>query len=158
MKSYNALFVFLAGLTVFLISGCGTSSEDATLFSNVDRITISSPDSDGSRNGTINYTLPNGNCKYVVVALFDTFPVITSGNILSDSTPIVYGTRTNFTGYVESAQPWTELYSYGVSTGDFSSETKIDLGSVTGNKYLAIWAFDSGMSLIASSPVVSTVQ
>ena len=136
-------------------SGCSTNNAQVTpLFADTDLISVSA----ATRTGTINYSLPSGDCTGVVIGLFDAAPQVDGNNQLVNAP--AYGTRTGFAGFASSAQPWTELYAYNAALaggqGDFDPSSKISLASVIGTRYLAIWAYDDSYRLIASSQVIET--
>ena len=148
---YAVMFIVSAGF------GCSPNNPEATpLFADTDLISVSA----ATRTGTINYSLPSGDCTCVVIGLFDAAPQVDANNQLADEDAPAYGTRTGFTGFVPSAQPWTDLYAYNAALaggqGDFDPSSKINLALVTGMKYLVIWAYDDSYRLIASSQVIVT--
>ena len=154
MKSKYLLIYAVMAISA-AASGCSTNNAAVTpLFADTDLISVSA----ATRTGTINYSLPSGDCTSVVIGLFDALPQVDGNNQLKS--PPAYGTRTEFTGFVPSAQPWTDLYAYNAALaggqGDFDPSSKIILAAETGTKYLVIWAYDDSYRLIASSQVIET--
>lgn len=161
MKSKLASVLFIIAVCS---AGCVSCSPDgntlAPLFPNTDRIEIDQATL-SIATGTLRYTLPNGHCKYVVIGLFDGAPGVNIDNVLTKD--MGWGTRTNFKDFVVNAQVWEKLYKYDNATGDFNENVEIDIATLpdptisADSWYVAIWAYDEGYTLVASSPALPTV-
>jgi hypothetical protein len=158
MKKPYTLLLLCSLAAAVSFSGCSAASDlTPTVFINVDRIDFTVPETTGT-GGTISYTLPNGNCDYIVIGVFDSDPTNeVINNAFVSGFGVKWGTRTGLSGFVLGAQPLNALYPYSPTIapdGDFDA-SQLPLATGAGKKWIAIWAYDSGGTLVASSASAS---
>lgn len=142
----NILKITAITLTAFIITGCNAEEDhpESPIFSNVDLIEV-----DYTGGSFVFYDMPS-KVEYVVLGIFTSDHIDTSGRSIINISDWEYGSNTGLEGFSRTKVVKGNLYQFDKTAKKYTTSTyQTNIPNATYS--WAVWGFDSDTNIIVSS-------
>jgi hypothetical protein len=156
MISSKELFpVLIVAVAVLIFNSCAENKTNPTspIFSDVEVIEITRPDSGGSLGTTgFIWDVPD-EVEYMVLGIFSSV-IQVSGKTIINMDKCYGGGRTGLAGFERGQLLTSNIHQYDQNTGDFNPALSAGILSPS---YWAVWGYDKYMNLTHASPCYTVI-